>query len=269
MSATFRGILALPLLLAALPTGAQQRGNGSFDAYGYAAYDSSAAQCSYSYIDASAGSALTLTAAGAAAAADDGGAAVHLAAPFQLYGTDATALVASSNGYLASAADLSVEDGGDFSADCPLPAIADNAAASQARIYVYHGDLDGAPNGGAMFSQYYASCPRASDSGIAEACSVVQWHNWALRGQSGTLEVEAVLYHTTFEIALQYGSLDAGAGSGVTIGTQSHNATSGNAYGCGGSRTLAPHTAACLFDPRYPPGSLGLPDEIFRNGFDS
>ena len=97
-----------------------------------------------------------------------------------------------------------------------------------------------------MYASYFASCPRASESGLSEACTVVQWRNWALRGQSGALNMEAVLYHTSFEIALQYQTLDASAGTIATIGTQSNNATSGNAYNCGGPA-----------------------DRIFKSGFDS
>jgi hypothetical protein len=258
-------------LLAVTAAHAQRSAPSSFDSFGYQAVDSSGAQCSYSYVDASGGDILNLTAASNAANAptanDDGGAVVSLSAPFQLYGVSQNSLVASSNGYLAAATDLTQEDGGDFSQDCPLPAIADNVVATQARIYAYHADLDGTPNNGTMYTQFYASCPRASDSGNAEACTVVQWQNWAMRGQTGTLNMEAVLYHTTFEIALQYQTLDASLGSTATIGTQSNNATSGNAYACGGAShntdrifangfdvvSRVPAMAVCFFDPRYLP----------------
>ena len=177
---------------------AHGRDAASFDSYGYQHLESGSAQCAYNYVDASGGSALNLTAASAMApASDDGGAVLGLAAPFELYGNSTNSMIVSSNGYLAAANDLAVEDGGDFSADCPLPAIADNAAASQSRIYAYHADLDGAPNSGVIQARYFASCPRASDSGSDEACTVVQWQNWALRGQSGPLNMQAVLYHAS------------------------------------------------------------------------
>jgi hypothetical protein len=257
------------LLALLLPLSAHARDSGSFDSYGYLNYESGSAQCGYQYVDASGGSLLNLTPASAmATASDDGAALLNLAMPFEFYGVSANTLIASSNGYLAIADDLAREDGGDFSADCPLPAIADNAAAAQSRIYVYHADLDGAPNTGSMLSQYFPSCPRTSDSGIDEACTVVQWQNWALRGQSGTLDMQAVLYHATYEIALQYQALDASSGNTATIGTQSDNATSGNALGCAGSRSLAPAIALCIFDPRFPPGSQGIADRIFSDGFE-
>jgi len=251
-------VMSIAFLVAAH---ASARSGSTFDTYGYVAYDSTASashtlapamavclfdprfpsnlpasRCSYSYVDATGGTALSLLAdSGAASAADDGAAAVTLGAPFELYGVSANSVVVSSNGYLAAPADASSEDGGDFSQDCPLPAIADNAVATQARIYVYHADLDGTPNAGTLYENYFASCPRASESGASEACTVVQWQNWALRGQNGALNMEAVLYHTSFEIVLQYKTLDASIGTTATIGTQSNNATSGNAYACGGT----------------------------------
>ena len=265
-----RRAFVMLLLAAPLCATAQSRSASTFDVYGYQAYDSigngsrtlapgmavclfdpryppqsPGAPCSYNYVDATGGTALVLVpASGTAPANDDGGTVVTLAASFEFYGVSANSLVASSNGYLALPADASSEDGGDFSQDCPLPAIADNPMATQARIYAYHADLDGGPNGGNMYENYYPSCPRASESGSSEACTVVQWQNWARRGKPGTLNMEAVLYHTSFEIVLQYQTLDASAGVGVTVGTQSNNATSGNAYRC------------------------GITDRLFANGFE-
>lgn len=261
-------LLGIGLSCVTLPTASLARESASFDHYGYQARASGTIQCAYDYVDASGGSVLTLTAASSAApASDDGGALLELATPFELYGVAVNALVVSSNGYLAAGDNLAAEDGGDFSADCPLPAIADNAAASQSRIYAYHADLDGAPNSGAIRSRHFASCPRASESGSDEACTVVQWHNWALRGQSGALDMQVVLYHTSFEIALQYQALDASLGATATLGTQGPDAVSGNAIACRGSRPLPAASAICLFDPRHPPPSPII-DAIFADGFD-
>ncbi|OJY88480.1 MAG: hypothetical protein BGP25_02090 [Lysobacterales bacterium 63-13] len=262
-------LLAIGLLCMALPVASQARDNASFDVYGYQAYASGSAQCAYDYVDASDGAVLDLSAASAAApASDDGAAVVALAAPFELYGVLVNALVVSSNGYLAAAGDLAAEDGGDFSADCPLPAIADNAAASQSRIYAYHADLDGAVSSGTIRSRYFASCPRPSAAGSDEACSVVQWQDWALRGQSGALDMQVVLYHASLEIALQYQALDASLGTTATIGTQAPDALSGNAFACRGSRQLQAASAICLFDPRHPPPAPII-DSLFADGFDS
>lgn len=262
-----RSILLPALLLAATAAQAQRALPSVHDAYGYRVYDSAGAQCPASYVDTSGGTALALSASsGSASAADDGGAQVTLAAPFQFYGQPVTSIVASSNGYLAPGADFSQEDGGDFSNDCPLPAIADNPVATMARIYVYHDELAG--TSGTLNNQYFATCPRASDSGIAEACTVFTWSGWTRTGSGGALNAQAVLYHGTHEIALQYAGFDASAGAGATIGLQSTNATSGMAYGCNGQRTLAAPLAVCWFDPRYPPGSQGVVDTLFANGFE-
>lgn len=263
-----RVLIQVCLLCMAVPATTEARESVSFDAYGYQAYASDTAQCAYDYVDASGGSILNLTATSAEApASDDGAAVLNLAAPFELYGVVANALVVSSNGYLAGGTDLATEDGGDFSPDCPLPAIADNAVAGQSRIYAYHADLDGAPNSGTIQSRYFASCPRASDSASAEACTVVQWQNWALRGQAGPLNMEVVLYHASLEIALQYQTLDASSGATASIGTQGPDAISGNAFACQGSRPLIPASAVCLFDPRHPP-PMPIIDLIFANGFE-
>jgi hypothetical protein len=254
--------LGIVLLLAAASAGAQ-RTIGSFDAYGHVLYSSPDNRCPYSYVDATSGTALTLVAANPnSTASDDGGASISLAAPFTFYGDPAGSWVASSNGYLAVGAGLADEDGGDFSADCPLPAIADNPLASQARIYVYHADLDGTPYGGNLYTQYFVNCPRPSVLGSNEACTVVQWRNWAEIGHSGPIDMEAVLYHPSSEIVLQYRSLAADADG--TIGIQSRNATSGYAYACRGSRPLVPAMAVCFFPPNQAPEP-----SILKDGFES
>lgn len=261
-------LVSIAALAMAGSVSAQPREASSFDHYGYQARFGDSAQCPYEYVDAGGGDLLTLTAASAnAPASDDGAALVPLAAAFELYGVSLQTLVASSNGYLAAADALTTEDGADFSADCPLPAIADNAQAAQSRIHAYHADLDAEPNGGALHTQYFASCPRASDTGAAEACTVVQWRDWSLRGHSGSLNMQAILYHSSFEIVLQYQSLDSSLGSTATVGVQGPDAISGLATGCAGNRPLTPAMSVCLFDPRYPPGP-SVVDLIFSDGFD-
>jgi len=237
-----------------------------FDRYGYANFDA-APSCPSSFIDiAASGTPLTLTASGTPLATDDGAAALPpLAQPFELYGAPVSGFVASSNGYLAAASSLGAEDGGDFSNDCPLPALADNAVATQSRIMVLHDDLDG--GSGTLATQYFSTCPRVSDSGAVEACTVVEWANWSRVNVAGSFDAEVVLYHTTFEIAVQFRNLQAAYTQGATIGLQNSDATSSSQYACNGSHSVAP--AACFFDPRFPPGSLGVADRIFGNGFDT
>jgi lysyl endopeptidase len=261
MKTSIRLLACSALIVALAPAIAYSRGPATFDQYGYQIHDSTGAQCSYNYVDASGGALLGLTASGAALAPDDGGSVVNLGAPFEFYGNATSTLVASTNGYLAAASSLAEEDGGDFSNDCPLPALADNAAAMQARIMVYHDELDGTGSGN-MHYQYFSNCPRAAESGVSEACSVVAWDQWTRIGSSGALAFEAVLYHTSFEIALQYQSLDASAGNAASIGLQNSSATSAAIHGCNGSKVLSAPTAVCFFDPRSPQ------DTIFSNGFE-
>ena len=95
---------------------------------------------------------------------DDGGGTVSLSSAFSFYGTSHSDLVVSSNGYLAFAADLAGDAGTDFSNDCALPAVPDQGPAVPARVMVLHDDLEAVDGASAVASQYFASCPRASDS---------------------------------------------------------------------------------------------------------
>lgn len=257
---------ALGLAAAAALADPPREAPAQLDAYGYAVA-AAAPACPYQPVDMTSAPALALSAAeGAADASDEGAAVLDLAAPFELYGGAVPRLMVSSNGYLAAAAGAEADDGGDFSNDCPLPAAPDHVGASSARIYAYHDDLAGPA--GAVRSSYFTTCPRPAASGAAEACTVVAWTGWGRVGGAGALSFQAVLYHTSFEIALQYLALDASAGGSASIGAQDATATSAAVWSCNGSRALAAGSAVCLFDPRYPPGSGGVVDRLFRDGFD-
>ncbi len=106
------------------------------------------ATCAVNYlnIDAQA-TVLTLQAAGSDAASDEGAALLHLPMPYTYYNQQLNDVVISSNGYLAFAADLSVENGADFSNDCLFPSIPDNQPQSQTRIMPFHDDLQAGDNG--------------------------------------------------------------------------------------------------------------------------
>lgn len=260
-------LLALTLALAGSTATAQRTPSVAVDPYGYTFRDSPGAQCPVQAIDISGTAPLALIAAsGDYGANDEGAAVVPLSVPFELFGTSLGALVASSNGYLAAADSIASENGADYRSACPLPAIGVNGPATQARIYVYHDDLSGDVGGGVR-TQYFAQCPRASDSGAPEACTVVDWDGWGTPGAGG-LAMQAVLYHTSWEIALQYRSLDPSAGATATVGVQDPANAWGAAARCGGTRPIPAPGAICMFDPRFPPGSLGS-DVIFANGFDA
>lgn len=225
------------------------------------------ASCPYAALDVSAGTPLTLTAAGPGVAAlDDGAAVLALAEPFAFYGESHSNLVVSSNGYVAFADGLDAENGGDFSNDPYLPAVPDNSPSISGRIYAYHDDLTGEASGSDLRANHYANCPRASDAIAGEACTVVAWKNWARVAGGDGIDVAIVLYHASGEIAIQHAALDAGAGSSACVGIQNADAGDGGAWSCNGGRALPVASAVCWFDPEHPPGG---DDTLFADGFET
>jgi hypothetical protein len=245
--------LALVAVAGPRPASAQRASGPTLpDAYGYSLFDQASAECSFSFVDISgSGAPLTFTPSGAGPAADEGGALLALAGPFELYGESVASLVVSTNGYLAAASSLAAESGGDFSGDAALPAIPDNAPGVPARILVLHEDLGGVGFGGAAYQQHFATCPRASEALAGEGCTIVQWSDWSAHGGAEAFDLQAVLYHGSFEIVLQMrpqtGALPAG-----TVGIQNATATVASWYRP--AAPIAADTAVCLFEPRFPPG---------------
>lgn len=238
---------ALAALLFALPAFAQREAPSGFDAFGYRLRSSPHAACPAQWIDLSAGTPLTLVAAGDDAAADDdGGTALPLPLPMRFYGQTHAGLVVSSNGYVAFADGLDDEDGGHWRSDCPLPAIPDNRHARFARIHALAADLERGALGDLRW-QHFADCPRPAARG-SDACTVVQWLRWQRRGTSGLVDMQVVLYHASGEIAVQYGDLDALATAGATVGIQDGEARSALALACGTAPMPLPASAACWYD---------------------
>ncbi len=249
--------LALAALVAgcllASPVVAQRPGSG-VDAYGYQLFDQGQPECAYQFVDvAGSGVPVVLTASGADFARDDGGAVVALASSFELYGETISSLVMSSNGYLGVAASLADEAGGDFSNDAVLPAVPDQEPSAVARIMAFHDELSGEAAGGTTQSQHFAVCPRPSGAIAGEACTVVQWTGWGFLSLPGTFDFQAILYHTSFAIALQV-DLGAFAHGDATLGIQDSSA--GSALQYLPAAALTGTTAVCLFEPRFPPGGL-------------
>lgn len=231
-----------------------QRSASGVDAYGYQLFDQGDAECAYQFVDvAGSGMPVTLTASGADPARDDGGAVVALSSSFELYGDALSSLVMSSNGYLGAASSLAGEDGGDFSNDAVLPAIPDNAPAAVARVMAFHDELSGEAAGGTTRSEHFAVCPRPSGAVAGEPCTVLQWSGWGFLSLPGTFDAQAILYHTSFAIALQL-DLGAMAHGDATLGIQSPDA--GSALQYLPAAALTGTTAVCLFEPRFPPGGL-------------
>ena len=244
----------LPVLLAAMASGpfavAQRGPVESEDAYGYVLQRSPAASCPVQWVDLASGTPLTLVAAGAEPANDDGAAELDLTLPFSFYGVEYSRLSVSSNGYLAFLGEERTDDGGQWRADCPLPAVPHNRQASFARVYGLLADLERGASG-TLSWDYFDVCPRASSVGD-DACTVVQWMDWKRRGATAFFDMQIALYHASGEIVVQYGDVEAAAAAGATIGIQDHGAASAYLASCGTSTALAASSAHCYFDEHVP-----------------
>jgi hypothetical protein len=249
--------LAALLTAAALAVGLQAHegvATGA-DLYRYTpARSGAAADCAYDYVElGAAGQTLRLTAR-PGAEADDGAAVLALQRPFELYQSARSTLVVSGNGYLAAAASLDEDDGSDFSNDCPIPERADNPQASQDRIYVYHDDLRPRRDGGGQVRQaFFERCPRPGALGTPQPCTVVEWNGFERSGpllSTQPLRAQAVLYHGSHEVALQYATLDDSRAASATVGLQGLGGRTASAAGCDTLDTVRARTAVCFFDPR-------------------
>lgn len=260
--------LALAVLAPACLAGGNPRADlTQLDGYGHFG-SADPALCAYQPVAMDSATPLSLGAASPSATAlDDGAAQFTLAEPLRFFGIDYSSLVVSSNGYVAFAADTSEENGGDFSNDIYLPAVPDNAAFATARIFAYHDELSGEGAGASLVQQHFSNCPRPSGLAADEACSVVRWHNWNRLGDNQPISVQLVLYHASYAIAVQYETLDAGAGASACVGLQSQDAADGGAWSCNGARILSAGSSVCFFDPAHLPGS-GVDDTLFADGFE-
>lgn len=229
---------------------AQAKAAGGPDSFGYTYRDSGELGCPYAGVDiSSSGTALSLTASGSYPALDDGGALVNLEnADFRLYGDTISQIVASSNGYLTTNLQAS---GGDFSQDCPLPALPSTDANGH-RIAPMHDDL--VVNN--LYYQHFSSCPRPSDVDGGGGCHVFQWEGTSVyqgSNTTGNFRVQAFLYDGTDEIVYQY-SNGVAVGASPTIGLQNANISSGLTYNsCGATDPVQDNTAVCFYAPGKTP----------------
>ncbi len=243
----------------ALGLQARERATLSDNLYAYTVAESPAdGTCGFDYIPlGQAGVPVPLVPGHAKADDDDGAALLKLRQPFEFYQLPALSLVVSGNGYLATADSLAVEDGSDFSNDCDLPARGDNPASTQNRIYVYHDDLRPRA-GGAVRQAFFARCPRPSALGADEACTVVEWDGFERAGPVPSIQplrAQAVLYHASHEIALQYASMDDSRAATATIGVQGFDGRTAREASCNSSRRRTARQSICFFDPRHPPAA--------------
>ena len=249
------------MLAAAFAVGLQARERASSQEriYRYSVLEGpESSACAFDYIDlGDQAPALSLAPGHSGAAMDDRAAVLPLAEPFELYQTAVQALVVSSNGYLAAADSLERDDGSDFSNDCQLPAKADNPVATHNRIYVYHDDLR-PQQGGEVRQRYFPACPRTGMGAPSESCTVVEWSRFERAEpirSTRPLKAQAVLYHASQAIAMQYASVDDSQGGQATIGVQGFDGRAATQAGCNLRRRVAPGRAVCFFDPRHPPAA--------------
>lgn len=235
---------------------------GQRDAYGYRVEDTTTPSCGFQWVPV-AGPALTFAAPyalpGDPPATDDGGAVLLLAAPFIFYGQAHSALVVSPNGYLTFASSLEQEDGRDFSND-PVGSVPTYQLASGSprfafpgRLLAYHDDLE-VPPGGQVVAGFFSSCPRVSESLGVEPCTVVSWEGVRRVGVAESLSFQAVLYHQSEQVTVQYQSVDGTGGGSASVGIQDHLAQAGLAYHFNTLGGLVPNLGVCFFSPRFPPG---------------
>ncbi len=181
------------------------------DLFGYQA----STTCPSQFVDVAAtGTELTLT------DSDDGGAVLDLAASFGFYDQVHQSIVVSSNGYIAFSGSLQADSGNDFSNDCPLPAVPDQGPAVAQRLYVLHDDLEAVGASSTLTTEHFTSCPRSSDSLSDESCTVVQWTGWRPVGSAAAFDAQAILYHSSSDISLQFRNLTSTDVASATIGIQ-------------------------------------------------
>ena len=244
---------------------ASERASLHSDLYGYTVSASRLGDaCDFDYVDLDArGGTVALVPGHDRAAEDDRAGVVSLARPFELYQSATQTLVVSENGYLAVADSLNTEDGSDFSNDCSLPARPDNPRASPNRIYVYHDDLR--PRAGSRIRQaFFQACPRMASGGQDESCTVVEWDGYERTGpipSTQPLRAQAVLYHDSHEIALQYASVDDSGAAQATIGLQGFDGRTARQASCNTRGRVEARQAICFHDPRsrQPAGASALP----------
>lgn len=240
----------LMILLMAVPVLAQAQTRDPVfpaDAYGY-----TFEVCPHQWVDISGIPPLSFTAVAPHAAEDEGSVAFTPDDPFMFYGRPRDAVTVSSNGYLA-VGDGAADDGADFRAACPLPAVPTNERGQAGRIYVLQGDLEGTAAGAGVHAQSFADCPRGDG-----ACHIVQWQDWGHHDDAGTLTFQAVIY-ADGEIAYQYHTLD-GDLTDLTTGVQDDRAARGATLQCGPTVTVAAGQSWCL--------RREVTDTIFADGFE-
>lgn len=214
------------------------------DDFGYRVFDSGNAACRFQAVDMSAASivAVDQNDDGVSAALPVGG-----ASPFRLYGSNVSQLVMSTNGYLGTSAN---DDGADYANVCGgFGSFFDN----NARLHVLQDDFV-VQSDGNLRHQHFATCPRPSDVGSTQGCTVFQWNKLGFFTSSstppnGNAVFQAVLYDQSYEIVYQYLTGDPSAGGGATISIENAAQTDRLTYGCNTPSQAPSGRAVCFFEP--------------------
>ena len=157
-------------------------------------------------------------------------------------------LVPTSNGYLTTNRG---DTGADFSPDCPLPATPSHKAVGpDARLYVFHADLEIAPDAGGpssgVYYQYFHDSPHPQTTG---GVHVFEWHRMRRKTGNTTPFSFQVLLFDNGDILTQYLTGAPETGTYFSIGIQDEAANTGLAYACLGNRAVAA-SRAVLFEPK-------------------
>lgn len=225
--------------------------NGGGDTFGYSVTDSIGGSCSVQFVD------ISQTGTVVVAGDDEStispppngiSSTIVFSVPFMFYGHVYTEIVMASNGYLSTDP---LDDGPDFTNDCPLPVTPSTPATTGGRIYPLHNDfvLD---NGAVGLHQEFEHCPRPDRYGETSFCSVFQWEDAHFFGDVVTFTVQAILYHNTGEIVYQYDGRNVDAGLSSTTGIQSPPNDlifSGLTYACNITNSVQPNSAVCITPP--------------------
>lgn len=169
---------------------------------------------------------------------------------FSLYGTTYTQAVMSTNGYVSF--DPS-ESGGDFSVSCDGEL---DQGAKGPQLRPYHDDMKVRSDAGAGLRYlWFATCPRAAASGVAQGCHVFQWSGMGYyisqTQTDGNFDFQAIAYAQTGEVAYQYRTAAPDQGDLANIGLIGVQGADPLNLACESNNHPAkPQSAICIHSPQ-------------------
>ncbi len=220
-----------------------QRGIDSIrDSFGYKGY-AGGAECPAGFIDISnSGDVIVLS------DNDDGSAIFSLYYPFKFYDSTFNKIGVSANGYIVFGANSYAEVGQDFSNDCPMPAVVYPASSLKPRVAVFHDELEATQSSSMVFAKFFRTCPRSSGAYPNEPCTIVQWKNWSVLGNSQIFDFEVILYQWSYAIHILFNGQTPNS---ATVGIQNKDAKDGVSFPC---NPVDMSVSYCFFHPEHPVG---------------